>query len=64
MKHVPIIRTPSPNRISKFLDVGSRPAKKQKVVRKEVNVNYDPVIVTGHDDSTIRFWTQNVIHHQ
>lgn len=54
------IKTPQPpSRMSNKND-SSEPKKKQKAVKREVNITYDPIIVTGHDDSTIRFWTKDV----
>lgn len=34
-------------------------ANTPKAISRFVDKSYQPVIVTGHDDSTIRFWTKN-----
>jgi hypothetical protein len=41
----------------------NEPQKKHsKALTRSVDFSYDPIIVTGHDDSSIRLWTHDVSH--
>ena len=38
----------------------SETTNKPKAITRFVDVSYQPVIATGHDDSTIRLWNESV----